>query len=233
MIDADTIPTVRQTHIVSCFHCSRTFDTVSAAFCACIARERTFACAHCGQCACAASYKQRNEFWIAAPPSLHVRKRTEKQDGVVRLQSTDRNAIRRPFALIVDDDPLVLGVAERAVRGMGFSTLVTRSPEEAFEIAVALVPDLVLTDALMPRLDGRELCARLKSCDITRRVKVVVMSALYRGTVYRNQAFKTFGVDEYLAKPIRPAVLRDALARVMPHVTLAAANGSGDVRAAS
>jgi CheY-like chemotaxis protein len=130
----------------------------------------------------------------------------------------DRQTVRRPFALIVDDDPLILEVAERAFRAFGFTTLVTRNPEEALEIAMALLPDLVLTDALMPRLDGRELCLRLKNCAATRKIKVVVMSALYRGTTYRNQAFRAFGVDEFLAKPIKPVVLRDVLERILPHL---------------
>lgn len=150
-----------------------------------------------------------------------MRRREDQKGGVGRLQSADPNAVRRPFALIVDDDPLVLAVAERAVRAAGYSTLITSNPEEAFDIAVALLPDVVLTDALMPRLDGRELCRRLKTSAWTRDVKVIVMSALYRGILHRNRAFKEFCVDEYLCKPIKPAVLRDALDRVLPQVARA------------
>jgi CheY-like chemotaxis protein len=150
---------------------------------------------------------------------MHLRRRKEQQDGVQRLQSTDPNTVLRPFALIVDDDPLVLSIAERSVRAMGYSTLVATSPEEAYRLAVALVPDVVLTDALMPRLDGRELCRKLKASEPTRHIKVIVMSAIYQGTAYRNQAFKEFGVDEFLAKPIKPAILREALDRLLPRLS--------------
>lgn len=215
---------VHQIVMVSCLNCRSNFDVVSASFCGCIARERTFVCTHCAGCACHASYGQRQRFLLSAPPLLHVRRRQERIEGIGRLQAMDPKAVQRPFALIVDDDPLVLAVAERAVRAAGYSTLVTGSPEEAWDIATALLPDVVLTDALMPRLDGRELCRRLKSSDLTMKVKVIVMSALYRGVIHRNRAFKEFAVDEYLCKPINPAVLRDALDRVLPHVARARAS---------
>jgi CheY-like chemotaxis protein len=212
---------VQQIAMVSCLNCRSNFDVVASSFCGCIARERTFACPRCGVCACHASYSQRQSFLDGAPAVLHERRRRERTEGVGRLQATDPETVQRPFALIVDDDPLVLAVAERAVRAAGYSTLVTSSPEEAFHIAAALLPDVVLTDALMPRLDGRELCRRLKSSYWTRNVKVIVMSALYRGTIHRNQAFKEFSVDEYLCKPIKPTVLRDALDRILPHIARA------------
>lgn len=212
-----------QIQMVSCINCRSKFDLVPALFCGCIARERTFVCPHCAGCACHAAYSDRQKFLLNAPAVLHVRRREDQRKGVGRLQAVDRKAVQRPFALIVDDDPLVLAVAERAVRAAGYSTLVTSNPEEAFDIAVALLPDVILTDALMPRLDGRELCRRLKSSAWTKNVKVIVMSALYRGIIHKNRAFKEFCVDEYLSKPIKSAVLRDALDRVLPHVARARA----------
>ncbi len=135
---------------------------------------------------------------------------------MARLLSLDPKSLPRPFALIVDDDPMVLAVAEKALRGMGFSTMRNSSPEEAWSIATVILPDLILTDALMPKLDGRELCLRLKNSEPTAEIKIIVMSALYRGGAYRTEAFKTFLVDEYLEKPIRPDVLREVVQRLIP-----------------
>jgi CheY-like chemotaxis protein len=66
----------------------------------------------------------------------------------------------------------------------------------------------VLTDALLPKLDGREIALRLKSDPATRAIKVVVMTALYKGTRYRIEAINSFGVDEYIEKPVDPGRLR-------------------------
>ncbi len=230
--DTQLTAAVRQAHIAPCFHCRQSFDLMSAALCGCIARERTFACRRCGSCACDASFLQRNEFWVTAPASLRERRRKEQSDGIARLQSLDPASLPRPFALIVDDDPLVLAFAERALRAMGFATLTNSNAEEAYSIATAILPDVLLTDALMPKLDGRELCLRLKSSDSTCNIKIIVMSALYRGGTYRNEAFRVFLADEYLEKPVLPGALREAIDRLMPGVARVHPH-SKDVRSAS
>lgn len=168
---------------------------------------------------------------MLAPPALWERRRGEEIGGIARLRSLDPKSLLRPLALIVDDEPLVLTVAERVLREMGFTTLVTTKPQEAYEIALATLPDLLLTDALMPVIDGRELCLRIKRRS-TREIKVILMLAVYRHVIYHNEAFKKFRVDEYLEKPIKPGVLRDAVDRLMPAFARAHPH-SDDVRAAS
>ena len=230
--DFQLLSTVQQTHIAPCFHCQQSFDLLSAALCTCIARERTFACPKCGSCACDALFRERNDFWKTAPPRLWDRRRKEQGDGIARLQALDSSSVPRPFALIVDDDPLVLTVAARTLRAMGFTTLTNGNAEEAWSIARTILPDLLLTDALMPKLDGRELCLRLKSDERTSAMTIIVMSALYRGMAYRNEAFREFRVDEYLEKPVKPEALREAVGRLMPAVVRAHPH-SNDVRSAS
>lgn len=63
----------------------------------------------------------------------------------------------------------------------------------------------------MPRLDGREMCRRLKDDAATASVKVVVMTALFTSVKYRTEAFKNFKVDDYLAKPLDVNTLRTLL----------------------
>lgn len=193
------------------------FDFISASFCVCIVRERTFRCPNCDACACNASPRQRSQFAQTAPPALRQRGEQERRDGIERLESLRTSDVPRPFAIIVDDDPLMLSVAKHSLEEIGYAALTLSSPEEALAVANAIVPDLLLTDALMPRMDGRELCRRLKSQEQTKGVKIVVMSGLYRGVVYRNQAFKEFAVDGFLAKPLIPAVLVSTIDHLLPY----------------
>lgn len=216
--DFALIATPTDLHVEPCRKCGNAFDLVSAPWCNCIARERTFHCPHCGGCACEASYYERTEFWMRAPAALWKRRRKEDSGSLARLQSLDQETLPRPLALIVDDEPMVVTVAEHVLRELGFTTLVTTKAEEAYAIAISAIPDLLLTDALMPRLDGRELCLRLKSSDLTKGMKIIVMSSVYRHVTHRNEAFKQFHVDEYLEKPIRPAVIRAAIERLLPHL---------------
>jgi CheY-like chemotaxis protein len=102
----------------------------------------------------------------------------------------------------VDDEPAILRLAIRAVRGQGCGVLWADNGADAFELARTHHPDLVLTDALMPRLDGRELCRTLKSDPDLRGIKVVVMTGVYTTTMDAHQGRLEYGVDDYLAKPI-------------------------------
>jgi len=79
------------------------------------------------------------------------------------------------------------------------------------DLAQRYKPDLVLTDALMPRMDGREMARRIKEEAATAKAKVVVMTALYTNVKYRTEGFKKYKVDDYLAKPLTFEDLRAVL----------------------
>lgn len=212
-------PIVESVYEQACVRCSRPIDLLSATWCECLSSERTFACNHCGGCACDSSATFRNKFWMDAPPALWMRRRDEKGASKDRLLSLKPQSVSRPFALVIDDDPQILAVARRILIDAGFTTLTTHKPEDAREIAFSLRPDLILTDALMPRLDGRELCRQLKTDPRSSRTVIIVMTSLYKGTIQRNEAFKTFLVDEYLEKPVRRSLLEAAIERLLPQHT--------------
>jgi len=113
--------------------------------------------------------------------------------------------------LLVDDEPDIQRVAIRVIDSLGYGLVLGRNGEEGLELAARYRPDLVLTDALMPRLDGREMCRRLKEDPATAGVKVLVMTGLFTSVKYKTEAFKTFKVDDYLAKPLDFNTLRTLL----------------------
>lgn len=87
-------------------------------------------------------------------------------------------------------------------------------------------PDLVVSDAMMPGLDGRELSRQLKSKPETSGVKVIVMTSLYKGERYKAEAIRAFGVDDYLAKPVDPATLLAAAERQLDGIATASTRAS-------
>jgi CheY-like chemotaxis protein len=98
---------------------------------------------------------------------------------------------------------------------MGYRVTTVCGPEEAMLITDTISFDVVLTDALMPKMDGRELSRRLKEAH-GNKIKVVLMTSLYTARHFQSEARHVFKVDEYLAKPLRYAELHDALQRVAP-----------------
>jgi DNA-binding NtrC family response regulator len=125
------------------------------------------------------------------------------------LEASGENTAKSQTVLIVDDDEEIRLIAEYTVQKMGYRTLTASHAEEALAIVEASKPEIVITDALMPKIDGRQLCRLIKVSNPS--IKVVVMSGLYTKSQYRVEAMNQFHADEYLAKPINFERLRTVL----------------------
>lgn len=127
--------------------------------------------------------------------------------NVHQLTSAPAN-LARPIVILVDDDRTVHAVASRILASFSGTLLHSHDGEEALELALRVQPDLVITDALMPKLDGRQLAKLIKLSPETYACKVAVMTGIYRGVRYKNEAFRDFRVDAYLEKPVKATQLK-------------------------
>ncbi|MGC3997622.1 MAG: response regulator [Anaeromyxobacter sp.] len=116
-----------------------------------------------------------------------------------------------PLALVVDDEPEIRQLVLKALTGHGWRVETAADGEEGVARAEALRPDVVVLDAMLPRLHGFEACLRLKSNPRTRHIPVVMMTAIYRGWRYAEDAREQFGAVDYIEKPFR---LDDLVRRV-------------------
>ncbi|WKL57670.1 response regulator [Asticcacaulis sp. ZE23SCel15] len=97
--------------------------------------------------------------------------------------------------------------------------------EAAWAAILRKAPDLVLTDVMMPRLDGFGLLARLRTFEATHKIPVVMLSAR-AGEEARVEGLEA-GVDEYLTKPFSA---RELMARVRSQLQMAALRQEGEAR---
>jgi len=118
--------------------------------------------------------------------------------------------------LIVDDMPDNLAVLHDALDESGFTVLVAVNGESALSSAVEAQPDIILLDALMPSMDGFEVCRRLKADVRTQHIPVIFMTGLTESEHVVN-GFVAGGVD-YVTKPIR---ISELLARIATHLQTA------------
>ena len=198
-------------HEVACHSCQHTFDAMEVPWCSCIVTERTLVCPCCLTCFCKAPAPYKRSFWSGAPRALWDRKFAEHHGEFVAKPNAPRGEVARPLVLLVDDEKDILRVATRTVESLGYGLIVGRNGEEGLALAREYRPELVLTDALMPKLDGREMCRLLKTDPSTAGIKVVVMTSLYTSVKYQTEAYKAFMVDDYLAKPLDFSQLRTLL----------------------
>jgi two-component system, OmpR family, alkaline phosphatase synthesis response regulator PhoP len=200
--------------VFHCYACGQKNDGRVVEWCSCVTTEPTLVCSGCGLCFCDAPQQYRRSFWQTASAELRARRR-EAQSVEGREVASRTNDPARPMILVVDDDRIVHFIVNRALSSFRVNIVHARDGREGLEKAKELRPDLILTDALLPKLDGRELCRALKSDPATETCKIVVMSGFYRGLKYRNEALQTFLADDYLEKPISQKNLFAAVTRFL------------------
>lgn len=115
--------------------------------------------------------------------------------------------------LIIDDVPDNLAVLHDALDESGFIVLVAGNGESALKSAQEASPDIILLDAVMPQMDGFEVCRRLKTDLNTRHIPVIFMTGLTESE-HVVAGFAAGGVD-YVTKPIR---ITEVLARIAVHL---------------
>ncbi len=114
----------------------------------------------------------------------------------------------RPLVLLVEDNADVLDYLKACI-GADYQVAVANNGREGLERALELVPDLVLSDVMMPEMDGLELCRLLKTDERTSHVPLVLLTA--RADVASRIEGLHRGADDYLAKPFDR---RELLARM-------------------
>ncbi|MEM9539679.1 MAG: adenylate/guanylate cyclase domain-containing protein [Cyanobacteria bacterium P01_E01_bin.42] len=103
--------------------------------------------------------------------------------------------------LAVDDVPNNLRILSSLLTKKGYKVRSVISGEMALKAAKSAPPDLILLDINLPRMDGYEVCQRLKSDEITRDIPVIFISAL-NDVLDKVKAFGVGGVD-YITKPFQ------------------------------
>ncbi len=114
--------------------------------------------------------------------------------------------------LVVDDDPALLLATSSVLRKAGYIVIHAKSGEEGIQLALTHKPELILLDVVMPDIDGRELCQRLKSYPTLSRTLIVLLSSLQT-----DPQELEVGADGYIARPIAN---RELLARVKTFLRL-------------
>jgi DNA-binding response OmpR family regulator len=108
--------------------------------------------------------------------------------------------------LIVEDDPNTASLVALYLEREGFHTLTAANGEAGLALALEYRPSLVILDLMLPKMDGWEVCRRLRK---TSEMPVIMLTA--RGEEIDRVAGLTLGADDYVIKPFSP---RELVARV-------------------
>jgi diguanylate cyclase (GGDEF)-like protein len=115
--------------------------------------------------------------------------------------------------LVVDDEPISLRIVVSLLERQGHRVTVARNGHEALAAALGKPPQMVVTDWMMPEMDGLELCKRLRSTDTGRDLYILILT----GQNEEERIVEAFeaGADDHVAKPVNSRLL---LARIRPGI---------------
>ena len=133
-----------------------------------------------------------------------------------------------PRILVVDDNESLVRIIEGVLRNEGFKVLTAFDGIDGLEKAIREMPDLVILDIEMPRMNGYEVCRRLQRSEETARIPVLMLSV--KGQVdtkanidgrtmdmrvrERNRGFEV-GAIEFISKPVKARALVEQVKKLL------------------
>lgn len=120
--------------------------------------------------------------------------------------------------LLVEDDTALSGVYQSRLELEGFDVRAVNNGEEALSAAIDFKPDLILLDAMMPKISGFDVLDILRNTPETTNIRVIMLTALSQPK--DKERAENLGVDDYLVKS--QVVIGDVVERVKHHLGVTA-----------
>ncbi len=148
-------------------------------------------------------------------PLLVARRLIEAQDGMLRVDDSSNSSTtvhlqvlgtQATLVLLVDDNPDLVRLFRRYLRGEGFRIVHARNAIRAHQMAHELRPDVIILDLMMPVQDGWDLLHALQEDPTTATIPIIACSVLPE-----RELALSLGATDFLAKPVTPESLRAAL----------------------
>ncbi len=114
--------------------------------------------------------------------------------------------------LIIDDNPDILDYL-KDILSDSYTIFLAENGNDGFKIASEEIPDLIVSDVMMPGKDGITLCKELKSQIITSHIPIILLTAR-SSTVFEIQGLQT-GADDYVTKPFNPVIIKARISNLL------------------
>lgn len=119
--------------------------------------------------------------------------------------------------LIADDEPFVRLLLNRSLRYLeefnDVSILSAEDGEKALELAKTECPDLIFLDIMMPKMNGFDVCKKIKNDPLLEKTYIIFLTA--KGQTSDREMGKRAGVDEYITKPFDPDEIAKKAAEIL------------------
>lgn len=124
-------------------------------------------------------------------------KETDERDITKR---TDEASASKKI-VIVDDDLVTLKILEKAISQHGIQVFTSQDGAEAYDLTRSLKPDLLISDMLIPKIHGIDLCKKIKTDESLKEIPVILMSAIYTDSTFMADIVNS-DADHFIEKPL-------------------------------
>jgi DNA-binding response OmpR family regulator len=116
--------------------------------------------------------------------------------------------------VVLDDDRVTLRMLEEVLSQENVQIFTARDGDEGYKLILKETPDIVISDLLMPNVDGFDLCRKIKKEPQLANTKIIIMSAVYKG-YYHKSEIRESGADDFILKPIDTDDLKNKVAKFL------------------
>ena len=116
--------------------------------------------------------------------------------------------------LVVDDEPEIVKLVAKVMEARGHRVTMGHDGQEALDLVAKERPDVLVLDLNLPKVDGLEVCRRLKGAPETENLPIVMMTAAFPSVDDADRGL-TLGADEYVVKPFLREVLVHNVERLL------------------
>lgn len=122
--------------------------------------------------------------------------------------------------LVIDDEPDVLLLCRVNFEFAGHEVLEAADGDRGMELATALRPDLIVLDVMLPDINGKEVCQRVRSDSTMDEVRIICISGMVEED--KIDDLKAAGANEFLHKPFEVETLIDRMCQLLDIETVSA-----------
>jgi DNA-binding response OmpR family regulator len=152
----------------------------------------------------------RRRFELETGVGMDVQDYIEKPVAPAELLSRVKAVLEQPYILVVDDDPDILDGIISVLKSQPYRLQTARDGQQCMEMIGKRIPDLLILDLLMPKMDGFAVIRGLRKNPQYAGLPIIVLTALLEDASRRRYALETgreMNVQGYLEKPVAPAEL--------------------------
>jgi two-component system alkaline phosphatase synthesis response regulator PhoP len=121
----------------------------------------------------------------------------------------------RKKVMIVDDEIHIVHVVAIKLRNNDYDVISAENGAEAFELARSEKPDIIVTDFQMPVMSGLELVEKIRQCEQTKDIPVIMLTA--RNFAIEDQQKEDLHISQCLSKPFSPKELLEHIEDILYH----------------